>query len=57
MDTMTDRLVALLLFVTVLCAVLALGAWWADRELERSRPRVPKPERRAVVGQSHKAWM
>lgn len=47
--TFADRAFALLAFVVVLFALLGVGAWWADRQLERHRKRLPAPRRQAVV--------
>lgn len=48
---------AFLAFIVVLCVLCGAGAWWSDRQLEKRRPRVPPPQRRAVVGETHKPWM
>ena len=55
----TDDMMLFLLFATALCVVLALGAWWSDRQLMRSRRRqvLPAPRREAVVGETYKPWM
>jgi len=52
-----ENAILLLLSLTVLCALLAAGAWWADRKLEESRPELPPPQKRAIVGETHKPWM
>ena len=38
-------------------AALAVLGWWLDRKLESERKNLPPPDKRTVVGQSHKPWM
>lgn len=53
---MMDELLLLLLFTTVLCALLGLGGWYIEWILHRRRT-LPPPNPKAIAGQSHKPWM
>ena len=56
-DTGLENWLLLVIAISVLCIVLAAGAWWADRKLDQTKPQLPKPQRRAVVGEDYKPWM
>lgn len=49
----------LVAIVTVLAIGCAVAGYWIDFYLERQRARdlLPKPDKRAVAGESHKVWM
>jgi hypothetical protein len=45
------------LYMVVWLALLAIGCWWADRKLLEKMRRdmgLPEPQKRSIVGQSHK---
>lgn len=44
-------------FVVLWFALLGGLAWLSDRLLERRRPTIPPPQKRAIVGETHKPWM
>lgn len=54
---MQERFIAALAIFLLACLACAVWGWWTDRVLERRRGDMPKPQDRAVVGQTHKPWM
>ena len=54
-----DNYIVLGIYICGWLLLLWVGGLWADRKLEKMRKDMglPEPQKRAIVGESHKPWM